>query len=207
MKFHVFIGSPRVFKVMAVANHLGLDYELRPLDPRTGEHLRPEFAALNPNKKVPVMEDDGFVLWESNAILQYLASKKPEAGLLPSDPRQRADVSRWQFWDLANWDPACATIAFERVIKVLFGMGQPATARIAEGEQKFQTCAAILDAHLKGRKFLTGNNLTLADFSIAPWLNSAERAQYPIAPHREIRRWHASLMEFPAWRKALAPIP
>src|SRR5262249_49589919 len=98
IKLHVAPPSPRPFKVLAVARHLGLDFELCPVDLLNGAHLRPEFAALNPNRKMPVLEDDGFVLWESNAITQYLASKKPESGLLPSDPRKRADVSRWQFW-------------------------------------------------------------------------------------------------------------
>ena len=84
MKLHVFYGSPRAFKAMALANHLGVEYEVRPLDPAKGEHLRPEFAALNPNKKIPVLEDDGFVLWESNAILQYVALKN-----------LRADYSHW----------------------------------------------------------------------------------------------------------------
>jgi glutathione S-transferase len=75
MKFYIFMGSPRAFKVMAVANHLGLDYELQRLDPTRGEHLSSPYAEVNPNKRIPTMEDDGFMLWESNAITQYLASK------------------------------------------------------------------------------------------------------------------------------------
>jgi glutathione S-transferase len=62
------MGSPTTFKVMAVANHLGLDYEVRQLDPTKGEHLSAVYAAVNPNKRIPTMEDDGFILWESNAI-------------------------------------------------------------------------------------------------------------------------------------------
>jgi len=97
IKLHVAPPSPRAFKVLAVARHLGLDFELCPVDLLNGAHLRPEVAALNPNRRMPVLEDDGFVLWESNAITQYLASRKPERGLLPTDPRKCADVSRWQF--------------------------------------------------------------------------------------------------------------
>ena len=99
IKLHVAPPSPRAFKVLAVARHLGLDFELCPVDLLNGAHLRPEFAALNPNRRMPVLEDDGFVLWESKAITQYLASRKPERGLLPTDPRKCADVSRWQFWE------------------------------------------------------------------------------------------------------------
>ena len=117
------MGSPRAFKVIAVANQLGLDYELQQLDPTKGEHLSAIYAAVNPNKRIPAMEDEGFILWESNAITQYLASKKPETGLLPSDGRARALVNQWQFWDMSSWDPACATIVFERLVKKMLGDG------------------------------------------------------------------------------------
>ena len=114
MKLYAYPPSPRAFKVLALANYLDLDYEFKLVDLTKGEHLRPEFAALNPKARMPVLEDDGFVLWESNAILQYLAALKPDSGLLPDDLRPRADVTRWQFWESANWDPACSTIGFER---------------------------------------------------------------------------------------------
>jgi len=94
MKLHVAPPSPRAFKVLAVARHLDLDFDLCPVDIPKGANLTPEFAALNPNKKMPVLADDGFVLWESNAIMQYLAAKRPDGGLLPADARGRADVAR-----------------------------------------------------------------------------------------------------------------
>ena len=134
IKLHVAPPSPRAFKVLAVARHLGLDFELCPVDLLNGAHLRPEFAALNPNRRMPVLEDDGFVLWESNAITQYLASKKPERGLLPTDPRKCADVSRWQFWESCHWDPACATLIFERMLKKVLGQGDPTPAHVEKGE-------------------------------------------------------------------------
>src|SRR5438128_1431894 len=125
MRLHVFPPSPRAIKVMGLVNHLGLDCEMRIVDLLKGEQQKPEFTALNPNKKMPVLDDNGFVLWESNAILQYLASKQPASGLWPSDPQRQADVSRWQFWDMAHWDPACAILVFERVVKNLSGQGDP----------------------------------------------------------------------------------
>jgi glutathione S-transferase len=203
MKFYIFMGSPRAFKVMAVANHLGLDYELQQLDPTKGEHLSAAYAAVNPNKRIPAMEDEGFILWESNAITQYLASKKPEAGLLPPDGPARAQVNQWQFWDMSSWDPACAIIVFERLVKKMLGMGEPDPAKVQEGEQNFHRYAQILNDNLKGRKFVIGNTLTLADFSLGAWLNMAQPARFPLGQYEEIKRWHASLMELPAWRKAL----
>ena len=207
MKLHVAPPSPRAFKVLAVARHLGLDFELCPVDLQNGAHLRPEFTALNPNQKMPVLEDGGFVLWESNAIMQYLASKKPDGGLLPQDPRGRADVSRWQFWDGAHWDPACATLVFEHLVKKLFGQGEPDPAQIAKGEQDVRRLGGILNGWLDGRRFLCGDALTLADFSVGAWLNYAERAAYPLGDCRNVTRWYAGLMELPAWRESIVAPP
>jgi glutathione S-transferase len=97
------------------------------------------------------MEDEGFIPWESNAITQYLAWKKPEAGLLPSDGRARAQVNQWQFWDMSSWDPACAITVFERLVKKMLGMGSRILRRFQEGEQNFHRYAQILNDQLKGR--------------------------------------------------------
>ena len=201
---HAFPPSPRAFKVIALAAHLQLDYKLHIVDLTKGDQNNAEFAALNPNKRMPVLEEDGFVLWESNAILQYLASKRAESGLLPTDARARADVTRWQCWDLAHWDPACAQIIFERLVKKLLNIGEPDSAEIAKGEQRFHSGATVLDGHLKGRRYVTGDTLTVADFSLGAPLTLAAPAQLPLEPYKEIRRWYAELCELPAWRKSVA---
>jgi glutathione S-transferase len=207
IKLYVFLGSPRAFNVMAVANHLGIEYQTQALNPAKGEHLAPAYAAINPNKRIPTLEEDGFVLWEANAITQYLASKKPEAGLLPADPRQRADVTRWQFWSISSWEQACAGMSYERVVKKLLGLGEPDAAKVKEAEDLFHRYAQILNDHLKGHNCVVGNSPTLADFAIGPWLNFADRASYPIAPYGEIKRWHSAFIQLPACQKALAAIP
>ncbi|MBI3796974.1 MAG: glutathione S-transferase N-terminal domain-containing protein, partial [Deltaproteobacteria bacterium] len=73
MKLYVFPPSMRALKVIALKNHLGLECEMQIVDLGKGDQLSPEYIAMNPNKKMPVLEDEGFVLWESNAILFYLA--------------------------------------------------------------------------------------------------------------------------------------
>jgi glutathione S-transferase len=155
--------------------------------------------------RMPTLRDGEYVLWEANAIAQYLASKRPDSGLLPKDERARLDVIRWQFWDLAHWDPACALFAFEYVVKpVVLANGEPDMAAIAKGTEAFHRAAKVLDGQLKGRKFITGDTLTVADFSLGAAMNLAERAHYPVAPYGEIKRWHASLSALPAWQKTLA---
>ena len=205
IELYVFPPSPRAFKAMAVANHLGLEWTLHLLDLPKGEHMTPQYGALNPNMRMPTLQDGDYVLWESNAICQYLASKKPESGLLPKDERARFDVTRWQFWDIAHWDPACTVFAFEYVAKPLFrGIKEPDMAAIEKGTEMFHRAAEVLNGQLKGKRFVTGDALTLADFSLGSVMNFAEMAHYPIEPYGEIKRWYATLRALPAWQKTLA---
>src|SRR5258705_141017 len=202
---HVFPSSPRAAKVIALVDHLKLEVEYRTVDLFKGEQRQPEYTALNPNQRMPVLEEDGFVLWESNAILQYLAAKRPGLGLGPGDARGRADVWRWLHWESAHWTPACAIVAFERVVKKLSGQGEPNPSEVARGEELIRRFAAVLDAHLHGRNWLLGDALTIADFSIGAPLAMAEAGHYPIAECSEIARWYRALGTLPAWKKA--PVP
>lgn len=205
IELYVFPPSPRAFKVMALANHLGLDWTLRMVDLRKGEQKSPDYAALNPNMRMPTLKDGDFVLWEANAILQYLASKRPESGLLPTDERARLDVTRWQFWDLAHWESAAAVFIFEYVAKQLVrGAGEPDMAAIAKATEPFHRAARVLDGQLQGRKFVTGDTLTVADFSLGAGLNLAEMAHLPVEPYAQIKRWFATLSALPAWQRTRA---
>ena len=207
MRLHVFPPSPRATKVIALANHLGLDCEIRVVDLFKGEQHLPGFAALNPNERMPVLEDGDFVLWESNAILQYLAAKKPGSGLWPSDARGQADVLRWHSWEAAHFFPACAILAFERVIKKLSGQGDPNPDEVAKGETQLHRCATVLNGHLRDRQWLVGKTPTIADFSLGAPLAIADAAQYPLAPYPEITRWYGGIAALPGWQKSLVPLP
>ena len=207
MKLRVFPPSPRATKVLALARYLELEPEVRIVDLFNGGQNTPEFAALNPNKRMPVLEDDGFVLWESNAILQYLASKQPRSGVWPVDAKGQADVLRWHSWEAAHWFPACAILAFERLIKKVTGQGEPNPAEVARGEEAFHRCAEVLNTHLRGRKWLLDNDLTIADFAVGAPLAVAQPAQYPLAKYGEITRWYGALASLPGWREVLAPLP
>ena len=113
-------------------------------------------------------------------------------------------VTRWQFWDIAHWDPACTLFAFEYVAKPLFlGIKEPDIAAIEKGTEMFHRAAEVLNGQLKGKRFVTGDALTLADFSLGSVMNFAEMAHYPIEPYGEIKRWYATLRALPAWQKTL----
>jgi glutathione S-transferase len=205
IELYAFPPSPRAFKALAVANHLGIDYTLRVVELLKGEQKTPEYTALNPNQMMPTLRDGDYVLWESNAIAQYLAGRKPQSGLLPTDERGRLDVTRWQFWDIAHWDNPVETLLLENFVKPNFlGVTERDDAAVAKATEQFHRAAAVLDGQLKGRKYITGDVLTVADFSIGAPLNYAAQGRFPLEPYAEIRRWHAGLMALPAWQKTMA---
>jgi glutathione S-transferase len=205
IELYAFPPSPRAFKVMAIANHLGLDWTLRMVDLTKGEQNAPDYLALNPNGRMPTLKEGDYVLWESSAIGQYLALKKPEAGLLPRDERGRLDVTRWQFWDHAHWDPACAVFIFEHVVKpLILGIKDADAGEVAKGAERFHRSAKVLNGQLKGRQFITSDTPTLADFGIGAPLVLTQPAHIPLDDYAEIKRWYANLSALPAWQKTLA---
>src|SRR5258708_2382023 len=205
MKLYLFPLSGRVVGIVAIKNHLALECEIEHVDLGRGDELTPEYLALNPNKKMPTLEDDGFVLWESNAILFYMAAKHPESGLWPSDLKGQADVLRWLAWESAHWDAeSVGMVAFEKSSKGVLGLGAPDRAFIARGEENFARFAGVLNASLKGKTWLIGERLTIADFSIGGLIPSAERMELPVGKFPEVVRWYKGLAALPAWRHALA---
>ncbi|MBI3892872.1 MAG: glutathione S-transferase family protein [Candidatus Wallbacteria bacterium] len=205
MKLYTYAASPNSFKVVAVLNHLGLAGQVQILDLISRPELKPELKVLYPGERTPTLVDGDFVLWESNAIMQYLAAGVPGQTIWPSDRRGQADVSRWQCWQLAHWGRACGTLIYERLLKAMFKLGTPDETAIAEGEKDFREYAEVLDHCLKGRKWIVGDKLTLADFSVGAAMVYAQPARYPLEGFGEISRWFAQFGELEGWRKALPP--
>jgi glutathione S-transferase len=193
--YHHF-ASPVVRKVRAVAFQLPLLLEEVQIDYEAAAHQRPEYRALNPNAKFPTLVDGDFVLWESNAICQYLAVQVPQSGLLPVDERLRADVARWQSWELSHFSPPAARLIGQNML------GRHVAQSAAENEKEFRRYAAVLDQHLRGKSFLVAERLTIADFSVAHLLMYAEKGKLPIGDYPEIVRWFASVEEQPGWIKS-----
>jgi glutathione S-transferase len=204
MKLYVLPPSPRAFKVIALKNHLGLECETHIVDLGKDAHLTPEYAALNPNRKMPVLDDDGFILWESNAILFYLASKKPASGVWPSDVKHQADVIRWLSWESAHWDSqAIGQIGHELMSKMVLRLGPADPARIADGKAQFDRFAPVLNDHLRDRNWLVGDHLTIADFAAGTWMPSIARLELPVAKYSNILRWYDGLAALAAWQATM----
>lgn len=204
LELYVFPPSPRSFKVLAAATYLELDFRQHVVDFTRGEQRTPEYRALNPNGKAPVLKEGDFVLFESNAILQYLASMRPEKGLMPADPEQRAKVVQWQFWDLAHWERAWVPVLFERFVKPFFGLGEEDPAEVARGLKELAVVAPILDGCLARNRFVAGPKLTVADFSLGAVVSRAEALGVPLDDWPNILRWHDELVQVPGWRESLS---
>jgi glutathione S-transferase len=203
MKLYYHPNSPNCVDVLATANQLGIRLDLQLVELMKGAQKDPSFLKLNPNGKVPTLVDGDFVLWESNAIMQYLASTKPGNSLWPAGDRVRADIARWQFWQASQWNKATGMLVWENMIKKFLNLGAPDPAKIKEGEELFHASAAVLDGHLKEHQYLVGDGLTLADFSVAASLIYARPARLPLEKYENIRAWYARVESLDAWKKSL----
>jgi glutathione S-transferase len=201
MKLYGLPPSPNTWQVRALAAHLGIALDFVALDFAKGETRTPEFLAINPTGRTPALVDGDFKLWETLAVMQYIAGKTGNA-LWPSDTRARADIARWQSWTLAHWTrDAWAPALTERLIKKIFNFGPPDEAVLAKATEAFNKEAKVLDSHLAQHKFLVGSALTIADFGAAAPLFYAKEAALPLEPYGHIRAWFERVAALPCWRE------
>lgn len=203
--YHPLSGNSR--RALLVATHLDVPLERIVVDLPKGEQRSPGHLQRNPNGLVPVLDDDGFVLWESRAIMQYLAEKTPGQSLFPTDARGRAEVNRWLFWCTAHMAPANTVLVVENVVKQLSGRGPADPVEVARGEALVARHAPILDAHLADREWVAQGRLTLADFSLAASFALAGPARLPIADYAHLRAWLGRVQELDAWKRTAPPPP
>ena len=201
MKLYGFPPSPNTWKVRAVAAHLGLPLELELVDLTKGAQRAAHYLALNPTLRTPTLVDGDFVLWESTAIMQYLAEQKPNT-LLPNNPRSRADIVRWECWQLAHWGgESCQPLIFQNLVKKIMNIGEPDPKALAQGAELFHQDAAVLDSHLGRHPYLVNDTLTLADFAVIAPLFHAEPAKMPLEKYGNIKRWFGTQAALPAWKE------
>jgi len=207
MKLHTFVGSPNSHKVEAVIRHLGLEVDIHHHDPLAGDLCRPEYLALNPNGKVPVLEDGGFVLSESNAIMQYLADKASDGSLFPRDPQRRADVARWQFWELAHFNKAFGILAVETVAKPKFNLGPTNQALVEVALADLARYTPVLERHLGDREYMVGDGITLADYSVIAIEAYRPSVPFDWSPYRRINAYFDRIRAVEHWRRTVAQDP
>lgn len=191
--------SSNVMEVLWLCAELGIDYEREDIGGPFGGNDTPEYLAKNPNGLVPTIEDDGFILWESNAIVRYLASRHAGgAPIWPDDLQVRAEADKWMDWQLSRLAGAIGPIFLNLVRRTPEERDMDAVAR---GIAACREVWGILDGHLKDRKFVAGEHFTIGDIPVGVhafrWFTLVE--DRPAMPSLEA--WYARLQDRPAYRE------
>ncbi len=197
--------SSNVQKVMWAVGEMGLKHERIDVGGPFGKNKEPAYLTMNPNGLVPTLEeDDGFLLWESNSIVRYLAAKHQSAALEPKDLKTRALASKWMDWQLSVLGPA--------VTPIFWGLVRTPpekrdAAAIAAGKTKTADAVKMLDAQLAKTKFLASDSFSYGDIPVGIMVRRyrdlvPERPQFP-----NIERWYAAIAARPAFDEHVTKIP
>lgn len=194
-------------KVLALIQHLGLEPEIHWVNVYRGEGRRPEYLAIHPSGKIPCLVDGDFVLWESNAILQYVSEAYGGFRLSSRDAKQRADIARWLFWEAAHWQPALTAVLADFVGHRLLPDILPEPSRPPDwGDPQLGAQLDLVSRHLAGRSFLVGEELSIADIGVAGMTTYFRAAGFPFERFPALGAWVERIEALPAWMDtAVAP--
>lgn len=189
--------SSNVQKVVWLCDEISLPFDREDIGGPFGGNDQAEYLALNPNGRVPTVIDDGFVIWESNACVRYLASKHAHGSWYPDDLQKRGRASQWMDWSLSTLAPSHGP-TFTGLIRT------PEDKRnmdaILAGRDAWSKNMAMLDKHLADNRFITGDDISMGDISPAVlafrWFTlDIEREDYP-----NVERWYGEVAARPAFK-------
>ena len=191
------VARSRAARVLWMAKELGLDYEHIKVNFATGETRRPELMALNPNGHVPVIDDDGFILWESMAINLYLAKKYGAGGLYPSGLQDEARAWQWSFWGMTEVERPLLTALMNRAV---YPDNQRDAAAADAAEKALAQPLGVLEGALARSANLLGARFTVVDLNVASILAWARPAQIDMAAFPKVAELLKNCAERPAAR-------
>jgi glutathione S-transferase len=190
--------SQHARRVVSLLIEAGLPYQLRHVAMEKGEHMSPEYLAVNPNHQVPTLLDGDIRIHESNAILRYLCAKHALSEWYPSEPAQRAAVEQWLDWNQCRLSPAVVDI----VLNSVFLGERGDKAAIERGRSKLPELEPIIEDGLTGRAFLAGGQPTIADLSLASSIFQLGFAGItPAGAHT--RSWFERMLAIEGFRRSL----
>ncbi len=184
------LTSVNVQKVVWCADELGLEYERIEAGGKYGVVNTPEYRAMNPNGLVPVIDDSGFVLWESNAIVRYLAARYGEGLLWPADRYVRADADRWMDWQSVSLNPGIGP-AFIQLIRTALEKRNVAVVEAARVDVEKKL--GVLDAQLATREYVAGPSFTPGDIALGCSVDRWFKLPLAREAHPHVERWHVTL--------------
>jgi glutathione S-transferase len=198
LKLHGFPMSPNTRRALFALEEHGAPYELVPVDLMSGEQKSPAYLALNPTGRVPTLVDGDFVLWESNAILEYLAARFPEKGLGAQSARETGEMARWMYMNAAHLSPNVARI-FAHTIRLPEAQRIPRI--VDEARAEVDRSLAAIQGRLAGRENLL-DRFSLAEIAIGPTLSAAPMLGIDLSRFPAVDGWLKRLLARPAWQKA-----
>lgn len=196
--------ASRAHRVVWMLKECGLAYEHVPTGFLDGSTRKPEYLAVNPNGRVPALDDDGFVLFESLAINLYLAKRYGEA-LGPRDLREDALLTQWSFWVVTEVEKP---LLFASANRKLFTVPDEEFAQL--GLAKLDRPLKVLDAHLSRQPFIVGDRFTVADLNIATVMDLAPQCGIALDAWPHVEQWHTRCLARPAaadWKDVSFSIP
>jgi glutathione S-transferase len=184
------MSSINVKKVVWTAQELGLDFQRTEAGGLFGVVKTPEYMQMNPNSLVPVIEDDDYVLWESNVIVRYLCARYSSGQMYPTELRERFDAERWMDWQQTTLNPVSRP-GFWQLVRTPPEQRNPAV--IAESNAAVEALMFTLDMHLAHREFMVGHRFTMADIPLACEVHRWFGLPQPRQSRPHIERWYDSL--------------
>ena len=209
MKLFYHPASTTCRPIMLFAAEAAIPLQLELVDIFTGQHMQPPYEAVNPNRQIPVLEDEGFRLTESSAILKYLAEKTGSAAY-PKDLQQRARVNERMDWVNTQFNrDFCYGFVYPQVFGTHKRRSEEAqNAQLQWGRERAQGWLKVLDSHLlaPGSKFLCGDSISLADYFCAPFVHVGELTGSDFSAYPNLRAWMARMKALPNWDKTFEAI-
>ena len=191
-------NSINVQKVMWTVGELGLEHVRHDAGGQFGGLEAPEFAALNPHRRVPVLKDGDTVVWESNAIVRYLAAKYGAGSLWPEDPGARAAADQWMEWSVTTLQRPFL-IAFNQIART--PSHRQNIQAMTRAVKALETLFGLLNAHLAGRDFIAGDAPTIGDIAVGVACYRYFNIEIPRPDIANVEVWHKRLREREAYRQ------
>lgn len=184
--FYQLPGSAPCRSVALTAAALGVEMNFKEVALMSGEHMKPEFIKMNPQHTIPTIDDNGFYLWESRAIMTYLAEQYGKNdSLYPKDPKKRAIVNQRLYFDACTLYKAFADYYYP----IIFAKGPKDEAKY----ESLGTALSFLDKFLEGQDYVAGKNMTLADLAIVASISTIEVMDYDLGKYKNVTRWYAKI--------------
>jgi glutathione S-transferase len=184
--------SGNCYKIKLMLHLLDQPYEWIPMDILKGETQSDAFLAKNPNGKIPVLElEDGTCLWESNAILNFLADG---SAFLPTEPRLRTQVLQWQFFEQYSHEPY---VAVARFIQLYQGLPEARRSEYEECHVRGHKALKVMEKQLQRTPYLVGENFSIADIALYAYTHVADEGGFDLTPYPAIRTWLARVASHP----------